>query len=362
MDVSVDSGVVKEVYPEVFNTIPPQTNEKKPGQLNEEQLKQFYEEGYILVEEFFTPEELEPVRHAVDNLVEELAQKLYKAGKVKKLYSDYGLFERLTMLEKEFPGASILLHKNGKMPQAVRDLWSNERLLNVVEQLIGPDIVGHPVWNLRTKTPKNDATVVPWHQDSAYFDNESYRMMIPTAWIPLLDANENNGCMQVVKNGHKKGKVATHTCCAGPTWYVMLDEEVMEKSLDVDLNEDLVTVPVPYGGFLLFNNLTPHRSLNNYSSVIRWSFDLRWSSLHDPIAFWGLKDGVLLRSSKDPNLKVDWEPFLAVDRTTVQSKALNKEEDEFNTTISGPWMKKWDIVNHNRHTKGFAATGQAGNP
>ena len=48
--------------------------------------------------------------------------------------------------------------------QAFRALWSNERLLNVVEQLIGPDIAGHPVWNLRTKTPQNEATTVPWHQ------------------------------------------------------------------------------------------------------------------------------------------------------------------------------------------------------
>lgn len=48
--------------------------------------------------------------------------------------------------------------------KAFRDVWSNDRLLNVVEQLIGPDIIGHPVWNLRTKTPQNEATTVPWHQ------------------------------------------------------------------------------------------------------------------------------------------------------------------------------------------------------
>ena len=35
--------------------------------------------------------------------------------------------------------------------QAFQDLWMNERLLNVIEQFIGPEIGGHPVWNLRTK-------------------------------------------------------------------------------------------------------------------------------------------------------------------------------------------------------------------
>ena len=33
--------------------------------------------------------------------------------------------------------------------------------------------------------------------DSGYTDNDSYKMLIPTAWIPLLDSNEVNGCMEV---------------------------------------------------------------------------------------------------------------------------------------------------------------------
>ena len=98
-----------------------------------------------------------------------------------------------------------------------------------MEQLLGTDeVMGHPVWNLKTKNPKNEATVVPWHQgmlvcysicflqvyqyltrflvqpkelllfqDCAYFSTDAYRTLIPTAWIPLIDANENKGCLQV---------------------------------------------------------------------------------------------------------------------------------------------------------------------
>jgi len=36
----------------------------------------------------------------------------------------------------------VLLHKMGYLPPGFRHLWSNERLLNVVEQFIGPDIAG----------------------------------------------------------------------------------------------------------------------------------------------------------------------------------------------------------------------------
>ena len=37
-------GVIKEVYPKPFITRPEQPKEKKPGQLTETQLKQYFEE------------------------------------------------------------------------------------------------------------------------------------------------------------------------------------------------------------------------------------------------------------------------------------------------------------------------------
>ena len=53
------------------------------------------------------------------------------------------------------------------------------------------------MWNLRTKTPQNEQTTVPWHQDNGYFDTDAINTLIPTAWIPLIDANMENGCLQV---------------------------------------------------------------------------------------------------------------------------------------------------------------------
>ncbi|XP_013390036.1 uncharacterized protein LOC106167021 [Lingula anatina] len=338
-------------HPEVFTIPPPQPKEKKPGQLTSQQVHQFFDEGYVLVENYFQNGELEACKEAVNGLVDECANKLYNGGKIKKLYKELGLFKRLTAIEKEFPGANIVFIKSGKMPQAFRDLYSNERLLNAIEQLIGPDIMGHPVWNLRTKTPRNEATTVPWHQDISYLDNSSYDVLQPAAWIPLLDSNENNGCMQFVRKGHQSGRVCEHECCAGDTWYTMLREEEMEKTLGVNLEEDIVSVPVPYGGMVLLNNLIPHRSLNNYSDDIRWSLDLRWQSPSKPVGFHGLKEGILLRSSQEPNLKIDWDPFVGVNRNKEQTKSVGMEVDDFDTTIVGPWMKKWKIVHHNRHTK-----------
>ena len=315
------------------------------------QVNQYFQDGFIIVPHLFTNDELNPVIEAVNECVDRLAEKLYKGGKIKDKAEKAGFYDRLTLIEAQFPGAAIILHKEGYLPVAFQNLWSNDKALNIVEQLIGPDIAAHPVWNLRTKTPVNEETTVPWHQDNAYFYPSSLHTLIATAWIPLIDANVTNGCMQVVKGGHRLGKTATHTCCAGGTWYVDLAEEEIERTLGVNMKTDVVTCEVPLGGMLLLSNCIPHRSLENYSDKIRWSLDLRWQDPGKPSGFEGLKDYILLRTASNPNYKADWKDFATADRNQLQKESLGIEGDEFDTTVHGPWMTRWEITHHNRHTE-----------
>ena len=121
----------------------------------------------------------------INGLVDDLTiNKLFAAGKVDDKCEKAG-FERLTLLEKQFPSAAVLLHKIGKLPTAFQIIWSNERLLNIVAQFIGPNIVGHPVWNPRTKAPYNEQVTVPWHQDNGYLEETCIGTSLATAWIPL---------------------------------------------------------------------------------------------------------------------------------------------------------------------------------
>ncbi len=135
----------------------------------------------------------------------------------------------------------------------------------------------------------------------------------------------------------------------------------MKKSLGVDV-KDAVTMEMKYGSVLLMNNAIPHRSLDNNSDEVRWSLDLRWQRPDKPNGFYSIKDSVLMRSSKDPNHVVDFESFDKVDRhIKAKDSTLNIQEvdddkttdDEFDTTIMGPWMKRWDLVHHNKHTAKF---------
>ncbi len=292
-----------------------------------------------------------PVMKAVDESLEKLVDKLYKADKIPHKAEDGGFYDRLISIEKMFPGAAVLLHKEGYLPKGFQDLWANEKLLNIVEQFIGPEIAANPGWNLRPKTPVNEETTVPWHQDNAYFYEASIDTLLATAWIPLIDANKTNGCMQVVKGGHRLGKTATHTCCAGSTWYVDLAEEEMVKTLGIDMDSDVVTCEVPLGGVLFISNCVPHRSLENYSDKIRWSLDLRWQDPAKRTGFEGTKDSLLLRSGRDPSYSPNWDRFATEDRNKLQKEVLGIGQDEFDTTIHGQWMTRWEITNHNRHTE-----------
>ncbi|XP_077969132.1 phytanoyl-CoA dioxygenase domain-containing protein 1 homolog isoform X1 [Styela clava] len=341
--------IKQDPRPDVYTKIPPQPKEKKPGQLNEGELEQYFERGFVVVNNLLDTSLLDKAREAVNRLVDDLANRLFDAGKIKNKHEDKGFFERLTYLDKEFPGAAIVLLKGGVLPKEFKDLWSCDVLLNVVEQLIGPEIAGHPLWNLRTKIPENEELTVPWHQDNAYLEPCSLEVLQATAWIPLLDANEKNGCMVMASGGHKPGTTATHKCCSGGTWYVEIPEVELTDKLCIDMKKDLIVCEVPYGGVLFLNNAIPHKSLQNHSDKIRYSLDLRWQRPDLPNGFYGMRENVLMRTDKDPNHKINWENMDAP--AAYKWQPDEAEEDKLSPTVIGPWMHRWEIVHHNRHTK-----------
>src|SRR6185312_12767698 len=76
------------------------------------------------------------------------------------------------------------------------DLVRNPRILDVVEDLIGPDIL---VWTSTFFIKEaNSPTFAAWHQDSTYFGLTPHEHV--TAWVALTDATEEAGCMEAVSS------------------------------------------------------------------------------------------------------------------------------------------------------------------
>mmetsp|Transcript_68988 Transcript_68988/g.206902 ORF Transcript_68988/g.206902 Transcript_68988/m.206902 type:complete len:416 (+) Transcript_68988:23-1270(+) len=342
------------------------TTEYQPtGALTAEQHRQFFEDGFVIVPDLVPHDVLESAIASVETLVDHLAHRLHAAGKISELHEGAGFDQRLTLLEEQFPHASVLLHKNGVLPDGIQRVWDHRALMAVAQQLLGADvdIAGHPVWNLRCKTPErlsHGQATVPWHQDNAYLDEESWATLQVTAWVPLVSTNATNGCMQVVRGAHRSGGTATHACCVGGTWYTEITPEEIEATLGADMQSDVVTCEVPFGSVLLLNNLVPHRSLPNYSGGIRWSLDLRWQRADEPNGFHGLKESKLMKRAHEAyNGSVAWGAWARQDRTVAQLQELSPQalEQAIDTTIAGPWMRRWPLAHSNRHTANLRDDG-----
>lgn len=296
--------------------------------LNQNQVEQYRDDGFLILADFFSEAELETVETEIDALVETLAVKLDKRGKLKDLHRDKGFRARLTAIEKDCPGASVKLHTQGILSPEVARLWSSKKLLDVVEPLIGPDIVGHPVWNLRSKTPLNPLATVPWHQDCAYLSTESQQTLQPTAWIPLVDANRENGCLQLIRGVHSdeyKHRME-HETGHKNSWYLLIEEQDLPEG-------EVITCEMKRGSLLLLNQLIPHRSTENYSDIVRWSLDFRWQNPAFPAGV-GNKLCIPMRKSDDPTFIQQWDSLEVMNRHGTHS--------EPGTEIDQSWMKRWE--------------------
>ena len=69
--------------------------------------------------------------------VDKVARALHKAGKIADPCDGAGFFERLTLLERQFPSASVLVHKQGVLPPEVAALWSSPQLMSAAQQFLG---------------------------------------------------------------------------------------------------------------------------------------------------------------------------------------------------------------------------------
>jgi len=306
-----------------------------PAHLTAEQLARYHADGFLIVEDYFSDADLAPVIREVEGQVDRLAERLHAAGRIPHTCAGLGFQERLTALTRLFPGAATLIHIEGVLGPALAELWSSPRLLDLMEQILGGDVAGHPVWNLRSKTPLNPLATVPWHQDTAYLAAGNEQVFQPTAWIPLVDVDQSMGTLQVLKGSHRAGRVSRHHLerkgANNASWYLQIDPA------DLPAGEQVVC-HMKKGSFLLLNQLVVHRSTENTTDRIRWSVDLRFQNPAQPTGFDAIKPLILLRKAADPSYRPDWSSWAAVDRVAL---ANSKQDDPFAAHVDGPWLDRW---------------------
>jgi ectoine hydroxylase-related dioxygenase (phytanoyl-CoA dioxygenase family) len=154
----------------------------------------------------------------------------------------------------------------------VNALTRDPRILDVVEDLLGPDLLVYTATFFIKEA--GAPTFAAWHQDATYFGLEPHEHV--TAWIALTDANHEAGCMEVLPwNGaparqlhHAAARLANSINGAG---------QVIVEPMDVG---ETVAMALEAGQFSLHHTLCRHRSAPNRAAHRRVGFGISYIPAH----------------------------------------------------------------------------------
>lgn len=212
--------------------------------LTEEQIGFFHEQGYLQVDAITTDDEVEQVREIYDRLFAEGSEHDLWGSKGGK---DAKLPQTLYPSEYEPELKTSLIYKNAEA---------------IAQDLLGPDthLRGeHAIF----KKPGSPST--PWHQDEAYWDPALHYESL-SIWIPLQEANEDNGCMYFIPGTHRDGVQPHH--------HISNDPNVRGLEIDEADDSQAVACPLPPGGATMHHSQTFHFTPPNRSDIPRRALSL----------------------------------------------------------------------------------------
>jgi ectoine hydroxylase-related dioxygenase (phytanoyl-CoA dioxygenase family) len=163
--------------------------------LTQKQIEDYQNNGFIVIENFLSQEELENWRQAVTIAVKERAgQKM--PGKEIKIGEDDGINEDADYFGKVFDQLLNLWQTNATVKKLILD----ERIGKMAAHLAGVDAIR--VWHDQALIKRPWANPTAWHLDNpfwSFFDKNSISI-----WIALDDATLENGCLYFIPGSHKQ--------------------------------------------------------------------------------------------------------------------------------------------------------------
>jgi phytanoyl-CoA hydroxylase len=226
--------------------------------LTDEQKQRFDENGYIIVRELLTDEEVNAVGKRADQIA--VGEVVPEPG--------FGRQVEPAIQRKEVEAKSTLesIRKLGGLVRTdpvMHAHATNPKILDVLEDLIGPDIklFGDQLFMKSSAhgSRKN------YHQDS-----NSWRPYVPyslvSCWAALDDATVENGCLWFIPGSHKWGLLD-----------VEREREIEKKALAGPL-ENEVPIELKAGDCSFHHSLTLHCSHTNRSKTRRRGYATHYMS------------------------------------------------------------------------------------
>ena len=212
-----------------------------------EQIDQFHEQGYLILERLIDGEKLNCYMSIFDELV--------NRSKSVPIGTPHWKFE----IDADRQQNPELLHKIQGVcivESRVLEIASTPMILDIVEKLTGTDI---DVFGTKffPKLP-HGGTSVMWHQDNFYFGITSDQIV--SCAIYFDDTDRENGCLRIIPQSHLYKEIATHN--KNPYGYGHLTQPDESQAIDV---------AVPAGTVVLFSANLLHGTYENRSERSRYS-------------------------------------------------------------------------------------------
>ncbi|MHC0442541.1 phytanoyl-CoA dioxygenase family protein [Flavobacterium sp. 3-210] len=267
------------------------------NEITEKQIAEYHDKGFIIVKNFCSKEEIELLYQTAlnDQAMAKNALDLNdQSGKKTKLSLWFT------------PGNDVFGY-----------LTRSNKVVKAVSQILGNNApVCHYHSKLMQKEPKVGGAW-EWHQDYGYWYKNQFMFpdQMMSVLIALTPANKENGCLQVISESHKMGRI--NHGFAGEQ--VGADMQMVDNALKT---MDLVYAELQPGDALLFHSNLLHRSEANLSDYPRWSL-ISCYTLQSNIAY-----NETSESWKTPVDIVPDEAILTWDHESLSAADFLKKEND----------------------------------
>jgi phytanoyl-CoA hydroxylase len=246
-----DTLVNAEYDPQLYTTDATMTPLPGWNALRDEHLDQYRALGVVSLAGAYDQKEIDGVVDAMQTLVAseslppevQLQFESEARGKVESATAE----ERLDYVRKFM----VFYHLDSR----IKEMAYKPELMRFVQKLLGAEAEVYQ--DMALLKPPGIGREKPWHQDHAYF-NLPLGTPVVGVWIALDEATLENGCMVFLPGAQHEGPMAHFN---RRDWQIC-DSEVLHR-------EGKVAAPLPAGGCLIFDGLTPHGTGTNRSNKRR---------------------------------------------------------------------------------------------
>lgn len=234
-------------------------------EISKQQIDEFFQKGWIVVENLFTPLEMQKAALSFD-LLHQRAKELKTTQNFNNSYYVLDQKNNDTIIKR-------VVWAGGDQPYLL-ELGTTPKLLKIASQLLGHHEMDHLLNQAHFKLP-GDGVMFDWHQDiqhrdkgNTWQDLNGKGSYVQTA-ILIDDMTPENGPLLFVPGSSQWGKKNfASSDYAEPQQHKNQESLTSEETLNIDKNEAHVVTGTS-GSVLFFGPYTVHASFENLSHTPR---------------------------------------------------------------------------------------------